>query len=175
MGGKLQSGTEGRRYFICTIPPNIHCQGRWGKNHLNRKSHSCLGLGRLGFHAMELSQKVWIRDKLYSRDKPVDEPLIYCVIIQRHVCPPGYVAHLPTGVTRREASTTSPAGKKSPILLIASDGECVCVVFKEGSIPGGHDGFRQQPNTERTSLRQLLQRLSAAAAQPLREFRYRYC
>jgi hypothetical protein len=123
---------------------------------------------------MELSQEVWIRDKLYSRDKPVDEPLIYCVIIQRRVCPPGYVAHLPTGVTRREASTTSPAGKKSPILLIASDGECVCVVFKEGSIPGGHDGFRRQPNTERTSLRQLLQRLSAAAAQPLREFRYRY-
>jgi hypothetical protein len=52
------------------------------------------------------------RDKLYSRDKPEDEPLIYCVIIIKHVCPPGCVAHLPTGVTMREASTTSQRKKK---------------------------------------------------------------
>jgi hypothetical protein len=108
MGGKTQSETEGRRHSVCTIPPNMHSQGRWGKNHLNRKSPSCLGLARLGFHVMELSHGGVdpFRDILYSRDNPEDEPLICFVIMMTHLCPPGYVAHLPTGVTRCEASTT---------------------------------------------------------------------
>ena len=36
-----------------------------GKNHLNRKSPSCLRLGKLGFRVMELSQEVWIPAEIY--------------------------------------------------------------------------------------------------------------
>jgi hypothetical protein len=116
IGGKPQSGTDGRRHFICTLPHNTHCQGRWGKNPLNRKSPSCLGLGRLGFHVMELSLGGVdpCRDKLDSRDKPEDGPSIYFVIIITHLRPPGYVAHLPTGGIRSEASTTSPLWSIDP-------------------------------------------------------------